>query len=77
MQKNSIEHPKKCSCLVTKIDFNNSWINCKIHIKVSRKDAELAEAQNFKRIQAHKSGPYDFENIQFGQVSTTLKELGI
>ena len=23
----------------------------------------------FKRIQAHKSGPYDFENIQFGQVS--------
>ena len=28
----------------------------------------MAEAQNFKRIQAHKSGPYDFENIQFGQV---------
>jgi len=36
-------------------------------VQVSRKDAELAEAQNFKRIQAHKSGPYDFENIQFGQ----------
>merc|ERR1719419_1477541 len=36
-------------------------------VQVSRKDAEMAEAQNFKRIQAHKSGPYDFENIQFGQ----------
>jgi len=36
-------------------------------VQVSRKDAEMAEAQNFKRIQAHKAGPYDFENIQFGQ----------
>jgi len=26
-----------------------------------------ATANGFKRIQAHKSGPYDFENIQFGQ----------
>ena len=39
-----------------------------IFAQVSRKDAESAEAQNFKRIQAHKTGPYDFENIQFGQV---------
>jgi len=34
---------------------------------VSRKDGDIAAAQGFKRIQAHKSGPWDFENIQFGQ----------
>ena len=36
-------------------------------VQVSSKDADLAAAQGFKRIQAHKSGPWDFENIQFGQ----------
>jgi len=36
-------------------------------VQVSCKDADLAAATNFKRIQAHKSGPWDFENIQFGQ----------
>lgn len=37
-------------------------------VQVSIKDAaELEVAQGFKRIQAHKSGPWDFENIQFGQ----------
>ena len=34
-------------------------------VQVSCKDG--AAAQGFKRIQAHKSGPWDFENIQFGQ----------
>ena len=26
-----------------------------------------AAGYGFKRIQAHKSGPHDFENVQFGQ----------
>jgi hypothetical protein len=34
---------------------------------VSSKDGGKAAASGFKRIQAHKSGPWDFENVQFGQ----------
>ena len=33
----------------------------------SEKDATASVASGFKRIQAHKSGPFDFENIQFSQ----------
>ena len=30
-------------------------------------DTEGRDLGGFKRIQAHKSGPFDFENIQFAQ----------
>ena len=36
-------------------------------VQVSGKDGAKAAASGFKRIQAHKSGPWDFENVQFGQ----------
>ena len=36
-------------------------------IKILLLSDGAAAGYGFKRIQAHKSGPHDFENVQFGQ----------
>ena len=55
-------HKKINSCELLTLNF----ILCKLHFQTT--DTEGRDhALGFKRIQAHKSGPFDFENIQFAQ----------